>query len=64
MIYPGSSPEFRVLIKENNEQELQIRYVHLTYKYTGDWVAVPKVVECDVCSNSTQVGSFSTARSA
>jgi hypothetical protein len=45
MIYPGSSPEFRILVKENNEQELQVRYVNLTQKYTGKWIAVPKVIE-------------------
>ena len=45
MIYPGSSPEFRILVKENNEQELQVRYVNLTQKYTGKWTVVPKVIE-------------------
>jgi hypothetical protein len=45
MIYPGSSPEFRILVKENNEQELQVRYVNAHQNYVGKWVAVPKVVE-------------------
>ena len=45
MIYPGSSPEFRILVKENNEQELQVRYVNITQKYVGKWAAVPKVLE-------------------
>jgi len=45
VIYPGASPEFRILVKENNEEELQVRYVYLTQNYTGKWVAVPKVIE-------------------
>jgi hypothetical protein len=45
VIYPGSLPEFRILVKENNEQELQVRYVNTAQKYTGLWAAVPKVME-------------------
>jgi len=45
MTYPGSVPEFRILVTENNEQELQVRYVNLTQNYTGKWIAIPKIIE-------------------
>lgn len=40
MIYPGSTPEFRILVKQDGTQELQVRYVNITQGYTGKWQAV------------------------
>lgn len=37
MIYPGSTPEFRILVKQDGTQELQVRYVNITQGYTGKW---------------------------
>lgn len=37
MIYPGSTPEFRILVKQDGAQEVQVRYVHHTQGYTGKW---------------------------
>lgn len=45
MIYPGSTPEFRVLVKADGSQVLQVRYVNLTQGYTGKWQDVPVVKE-------------------
>lgn len=47
MIYPGSSPEFRVLVKADGIQVLQVRYVNLTQGYTGKWQDVPVIAEND-----------------
>lgn len=45
MIYPGSSPEFRMLIRKDGTQILQIRYVNSTVNYVGKWQDVPVVIE-------------------
>jgi hypothetical protein len=45
MIYPGSSPEFRILKKQNGESVLQVRYINITQGYTSKWQAVPVVEE-------------------
>lgn len=45
MIYPGSTPEFRIFIKEDGTQELQLRYINSTHGYTGKWQNVPIVYE-------------------
>lgn len=45
MIYPGSTPEFRVLVKSDGTQALQIRYVKFDVGYTGKWQDVPIIVE-------------------
>jgi hypothetical protein len=45
MIYPGSTPEFRILVKQDGTQEFQLRYVNITQGYTGKWQVVPVVKE-------------------
>lgn len=40
MIYPQSSPEFRILVKKDGTQELQVRYINIMHGYTGKWQAI------------------------
>jgi hypothetical protein len=40
MIYPNSSPEFRILKTVNGDSLLQVRYINLAMGYTGKWMAV------------------------
>jgi len=47
MVYPSSTPEFRILIKANGAQTLQVRYISITHGYTGKWHDVPFVQEND-----------------
>jgi hypothetical protein len=44
-VYPNSTPEFRVLQKQDNTQVLQIRYVKKDIGYTGVWFNIPIVKE-------------------
>lgn len=48
MVYPGATPEFRVVVKENGTQELQLRYINIAQNYTGKWQSVPIVKEHEV----------------
>lgn len=41
MIYPNSSPEFRILVKQNGTQELQVRYINITQGYKSKWQPIP-----------------------
>ena len=45
LIYPGCTPEFRILERENGTQALQVRQVNLTTNYVGKWQDVPIVKE-------------------
>jgi hypothetical protein len=45
MIYPNSTPEFRILVKLTGEQVFQFRYVNATVGYTSPWQDIPKVNE-------------------
>lgn len=45
MIYPNSTPEFRVLVKQDGTQELQLRYVNITQGYCGKWQSIQVVYE-------------------
>jgi hypothetical protein len=53
MIYPGSTPEFRVLVKADGSQVLQVRYVNMTQGYTGKWQDIPVVKENDTSYSSS-----------
>lgn len=44
-MYPNSISEFRILIKNDGNQVLQIRYVNITQGYIGAWQDVPVVKE-------------------
>jgi hypothetical protein len=45
MVYPDSTPEFRVLIKADGTQVFQLRYINSVAGYTGKWQDVPVVKE-------------------
>lgn len=53
MIYPNSTPEFRILVKENGVQEFQLRYINITQGYTGKWQTVPIVYESTASNTSS-----------
>jgi len=44
-MYPGSTPEFRILVKQDGAQELQVRYINITQRYMGKWQAIPIIKE-------------------
>jgi hypothetical protein len=37
MVYPNSTPEFRIFVKFDGTQELQVRYINITQSYTSKW---------------------------
>ena len=37
MIYPNCTPEFRIFVKSDGTQELQVRYINIAQGYTGKW---------------------------
>lgn len=39
-IYPNSTPEFRVLHKEDGTMAMQVRYINSAMGYTGKWMDV------------------------
>ena len=45
MVYPGSTPELRTVIKQDGTQVLQVRYVNISQGYTGKWQDVPVYYE-------------------
>jgi hypothetical protein len=47
VIYPDSTPEFRLLVKANELQILQVRYVNTVQGYVGAWQDIPVVKEYD-----------------
>ena len=47
MIYPNATPEFRILVKQNGSQALQVRYINITQGYYSAWKDVPIVKEND-----------------
>lgn len=47
MVYPGSTPEFRVLAKNDGTFVFQVRYVNYAQGYTGMWKDVPVVKESE-----------------
>jgi hypothetical protein len=40
VIYPNSTPEFRILVKQDGTQEFQVRYVCEAQGYTGKWQSI------------------------
>jgi hypothetical protein len=51
MIYPGSVSEFRVFVKADGAQVLQVRYINTLMGYTGAWQDIPMVKENDLSNN-------------
>lgn len=45
MPYWNSTPEFRIVVKENGQEELQVRYINEAQGYTSKWEAIPKIYE-------------------
>jgi hypothetical protein len=45
LIYPGCTPDFRILQREDGTQVLQVRQVNLTNNYVGKWQDIPVVRE-------------------
>ena len=37
MVYPNSTPEFRILVKTDGTQEFQVRYLCIAQGYTSKW---------------------------
>ena len=44
-IYPNSTPEFRMLQKEDGTMAMQVRYINASVGYTGKWMVVKMVKE-------------------
>jgi hypothetical protein len=51
VIYPNSTPEFRILIKTDGTQEIQVRYHNEAQGYLSKWQPI-KVEYENVDSNS------------
>jgi hypothetical protein len=45
MIYPGSVPEFRLLVRASGAQVFQVRYINSAQGYVGKWQDIPVVQE-------------------
>jgi len=46
-IYPNSTPEFRMLQKEDGKMVMQVRYINAPMGYTGKWINVKTEKEND-----------------
>jgi hypothetical protein len=46
-MYPNSTPEFRILIKEDKTQEFQVRYISTQQGYVGKWEKIKVEYECE-----------------
>jgi hypothetical protein len=46
-MYPNSTPEFRILIKEDKTQEFQVRYINMHQGYVGKWENIKVEYECN-----------------
>ncbi len=45
MLYPNSTPDFRIVIKQNGTTEFQVRYVCEAQGYKSKWQSVPVINE-------------------
>jgi hypothetical protein len=50
LIYPNSTPDFRLVQKPDGTTEMQVRYINSMQGYTGKWM--PVKTENDNTSNS------------
>jgi hypothetical protein len=53
-MYPNSTPEFRILVKEDKTQEFQVRYINISQGYTGKWQPIQIVYEKTSDTNTTK----------
>lgn len=51
-IYPGSTPEFRTLLKENGIMVMQVRYINAPMGYTGKWMDMKTEKENGTSNNA------------
>lgn len=49
-IYPNSSPEFKMIQKEDGSTQMMVRYINKPIGYTGQWM--PIVMEKENGSNN------------
>ena len=45
MVYPNSTPEFRIFVKKDGTSVFQVRYINSVVGYTSKWQDVPFVKE-------------------
>jgi hypothetical protein len=45
MLYPNSTPEFRIFVKQDGTQEIQVRYINISQGYLGKWQVIPVIKE-------------------
>lgn len=45
MVYPGATPEFRIIVKQDGSQIFQVRYMNISHGYISKWQDVPIVLE-------------------
>ena len=55
-IYPNSTPEFRMLQKEDGTMAMQVRYINEPMGYTGKWMDM-KTEKENGTSNNTNAPS-------
>jgi len=46
-IYPNSTPEFRMLQKEDGKMVMQVRYINPSMGYVGKWMDIKTEKEND-----------------
>jgi len=55
-IYPNSTPEFKIVQKENGTMQMMVRYINSTVGYVGKWLPVQTEKENITSSiNTTQL---------
>ena len=40
LIYPNSTPDFKMVQKPDGTMEMQVRYINMAQGYTGKWTPV------------------------
>ena len=56
-IYPNSTPEFRMLQKEDGKMAMQVRYINESMGYIGKWMDM-KTEKENGTSNSTDTPRY------
>lgn len=51
-MYPNSIPEFRIFVKQDNTQVLQVRYINQTQGYTSKWQDIKMEYENAISSDN------------